>query len=130
MLDNPTLWTIISVAFIQPSTNLPNGRAIRIFLERSKAAPLTILLQLRLSSSSPSRKTIRHPAFQALVREAPRWKLLHLVGDFRILRIDHPMCMVESLPNLEALVLYNREASESLSNFRVVPMPSPALSSS
>ncbi|KAF9068883.1 hypothetical protein BDP27DRAFT_1448098, partial [Rhodocollybia butyracea] len=98
MLDNPTLWSIIPVAFTKASKK-PNGRAIHIFLERSKATPLKIFLQL--SSSLSSRKTLRHPAFQALVREAPRWRLLQLAG-----------------------ISENREACETLSNFQVVPMPS------
>ncbi|KAF9065703.1 hypothetical protein BDP27DRAFT_1079448 [Rhodocollybia butyracea] len=123
MLDNSTLWSIISVAFTKTGKK-PNGRAIHIFLERSKAAPLTVLLQVPSSLSSVSRKTIRNRAFQALLHEAPRWRILHLTGDFQILRIDRPMRMVESLPKLEVLTLENREACETLSKFQVVPMPS------
>ncbi|KAF9048158.1 hypothetical protein BDP27DRAFT_1434329 [Rhodocollybia butyracea] len=120
MLDNPTLWSIIHVAFTETSKK-PNGRAIHIFLERSKSAPLTIFLQL--PSSLSSKMTIQHPAFQALIHEAPRWRLLCLIGDFSILRNDHPIRMVESLPELEVLSLQNKEAPDTLSNFQVVPMP-------
>ncbi|KAF9065732.1 hypothetical protein BDP27DRAFT_1404725 [Rhodocollybia butyracea] len=121
MLDNPTLWSIIHVAFTEASDSKPNGRAIHIFLERSKSAPLMIFLQL--PSPLSSKMTIQHPAFQALIHEAPRWRLLRLIGDFGILRNDHPTRMVESLPKLKVLFLQNREAPDTLLNFQVVPMP-------
>ncbi|KAF9064763.1 hypothetical protein BDP27DRAFT_1425525 [Rhodocollybia butyracea] len=118
MLDNPTLWSIISVTFTKTSKM---SKGCTIFLERSKTAPL--IIYLRLPSSLPSGKTIRHPAFQALVNEAPRWKTLYLRGDFGILRINHPMCIVASLPKLETLFLVNSESTETVSNFQLVPMP-------
>ncbi|KAF9067747.1 hypothetical protein BDP27DRAFT_873912 [Rhodocollybia butyracea] len=120
MLDNPTLWSFLPVAFTKTGDK-PNGRAIHIFLKRSQTAPLTIYL--RLPCSLPPRKAIRHRAFQALVNEAPRSKTLYLIGDFGILRNDHPMHIVESLPKLEVLSLENLETCETVSNFQVVPMP-------
>ncbi|KAF9064757.1 hypothetical protein BDP27DRAFT_1425519 [Rhodocollybia butyracea] len=119
MLDNPTLWSILSVAF-GAAPQKPNGRVIHIFLERSQTTPL--IVHMRLPSTLPSRKIIRHPAFQALIRDAPRWKMLRLIGDPRILRKDHPMRAVESLPKLEVLSLENME-SETVTDFQVIPMP-------
>ncbi|KAF9065725.1 hypothetical protein BDP27DRAFT_1424588 [Rhodocollybia butyracea] len=49
--------------------------------------------------------------------------MLYLIGDFDILRNDHPIRMVESLPELKVLSLQNQVAPDTLSNFQVVPMP-------
>ncbi|KAF9016467.1 hypothetical protein BDP27DRAFT_1440688 [Rhodocollybia butyracea] len=120
MLDNPTLWSFLSVAF-GAAPQKPNGRAIHIFLERSQTTPL--IVHMRLPSTLPSRKIIRHPAFQALIRDAPRWKMLRLIGDPRILRKNHSMRVVESLPKLEVLSLENMESPETVSDFQIIPMP-------
>ncbi|KAF9059583.1 hypothetical protein BDP27DRAFT_1431174 [Rhodocollybia butyracea] len=100
MLNDPTLWSTISVAFTKAGKK-PNGRAIHIFLERSKNNSIDNLSTIATFAWGPFQKDHPPPSLSGSCQCSPP--------------------MENALPHRG--FRENLQTRETVSNFQVVPMP-------